>query len=1342
MHQLRHVRAHLPRAPLPDNRTKCQSFQCHRGHPMKPTILTICTIACIALTGCGDVSYLYEGGAGITPSTNLPQEDYCDQGIAPGTVRCTADGTMVKVEICIGTKWVPNEHIWCDEGCDGEGNCKKPTAEEPVENSTCKCIDNHIQCNGVDIELKDDSNGAKMQVACNSKVTCEASKLTTECEEFNDITSLVMRCSDYTTGYLNNGDIFSVIKCPLGCNDGRCNECDDNKICLEQYGNEKPFCEPNLHQCVQCIESNDCNSDGIDIYTCEANSCIYKTDECKEDEPSSCIDNQERYCSNSRWVFTDCDLGCNKKTGTCNQPDCNEDNHGLIKCSEDGRELLKCNANDDLEWNWESEICPFGCVDNQCINKCGNLYSNEDGGTFYVCSERDLEIYQKRKNEVNALVISGTIECNADPCYNIPVPNNLRSIIGINNAVIDGMNAAKKDRTILSTIDTTNSQLELIKDITFKNINTNASGLIAESAKPITLSGIKLENINITSTRPNIGGIFGRIQNDNGVGKLTLRDITLNNVKVNTTNTNTKCAGLVADLNTDFDVSGVTIESGLDVNCYGISGGIFAEYNGNNSDATKSANNIISNVSVNVENSGNFSVISKNNSAGGLIGVINNGKSLDVSAISMYGMQVSGGGANTGIGGLIGVIDNSEPLSISQVSLNDGSILGKSTVGGLLGTGNGLKKLSVTNISINKEIISGDTNVGGLLGISNGGGSTNINEITMDAVKVEGAKSIGGLIGDMNTAILNGVSLNNSRIIGTDSDVGGVAGTVSGGQSSISDVTIIDQLIVEGKRNVGGLIGSVDNSAILKIKSLPKNNEEVDTSSKITVKSTLSSPASTPDGISGGLVGKVLGTLSISSVTLTEPSVSSQLDAAGGLIGYVTGKLDISSVDIKSSTIDSQRRYAGGIIGCAGQSSTIVLRNISNQFKSVKSNANTAGYNYGTGGLAGSLAGNITIEDVINQCTEADCVQANNQAAGFIGTLSELTHLKIKNVISEVNKVNASNQYAAGFIARLYLNTTPDVCRIENVISNINEVSCNSNNASGFIDYAFFGSAKPELINLLVSANIKTNGSSYAGFIRQISNYSNLSIRNILVNSDITSNAGAWKRTSNLFNEVANCTNVSPDCPGTDAQYSGYAKYPDTYKNCFNTFLNNLDNLYYVTPGYTIDTLVEGLTALTDCGQPNNSSSSNKQCVAHRAYKTPMEGCWFTDYIYQQGLTQITDLSPKSIPMKPYHPYSAIIDGTEAGGFSINTLSIIPESNNIQAVLDALNKNTQTDLGTIQQWIRCSDFINPSDATQGKKEQDKLTFNYDNLLCPQLLGERTCLKTSGCSNAFGDDSKE
>ena len=267
---------------------------------MKQYILAICSIACIALAGCGDVSYQYEGGAGTTSSTNLPQEEYCDQGIAPGTVRCTDNGTKGKVEICIGTKWVQNDNIWCDEGCDGNGNCKKPTAEEPVPGTNCSCENGHIKCEDVEIKLGDHP------VACNSNVKCDYSKLQMQCEQTENSHILKMECSEYIEGNIEGGS-FAEINCPWGCDDGKCRECpdgncnqyecEDDKQCVE---NDRPFCNQEVHRCVQCLRPDDCIGDGDNSYSCVSNMCTPIADECKDVDSNVCEDGKQKICTNGQ----------------------------------------------------------------------------------------------------------------------------------------------------------------------------------------------------------------------------------------------------------------------------------------------------------------------------------------------------------------------------------------------------------------------------------------------------------------------------------------------------------------------------------------------------------------------------------------------------------------------------------------------------------------------------------------------------------------------------------------------------------------------------------------------------------------------------------------------------------------------------------------------------------------------------------------------------------------------------------------------------------------------------------------------------------------------------------
>lgn len=1250
MHQLRHVRAHLPRAPLPDNRTKCQSFQCHRGHPMKPTILTICTIACIALTGCGDVSYQYEGGAGITPSTNLPQEDYCDQGIAPGTVRCTADGTMVKVEICIGTKWVPNEHIWCDEGCDGEGNCKKPTASELISEYECNCADNQILCGDVHIELSDSS------IICNpSIVKCSSNNYQFYCADDPDNNTLIMQCAEYEQGAFDGSEPFAEIKCEYGCSDNKCNECGEDDTGCPEDDITRMHCDTSTHRCVECVYAEQCTPIDEQKYDCVDNKCVPIEIPCDDESEDSCVDKLWKHCVDGNWQYTICSEGCDNTTTACATGVCNKKQEGKSKCSDDGTKLLTCTLDETDEkttGEWEVKTCPFGCVNNACVDKCGTFDTNENGGTYYVCNEANIMQYRKIASSVASLVFVGKIECKTTECFNIPVSSKLKSISGINNASFEGGNNGSiltTDSTIFNGLNDKKCSLEQIKDLTFRDIETSAKALIAADGKALTLSGITLEHIKVNTGIANTGSLFGSVPSDSNGEKLILENIVLDDVIVATTNT--VCGGLLGDVQKNIAISGVTIKSGFEVSCNGFAGGLFGKYNGVKTVET----DVDSIADVNITNNNEYNTVTSNNSsAGGLIGNIP-----DV---------------------------NANLLNISNVEINWMEVKGKSNAGGLLGN---IYTAAVSDTILKNINLNGSNGVGGVVGIVSDGDST-LSSVSLDNITV-GPDGTGA----------------------NDGNGGGIIGYHQKGTTSISDISISNNLVVTGKQKLGGLAGTVASKATLSIENVRQTIKGKNESTGITVSS---------ENGDGGYVG--------------------------GLVGYVEGTLSISDVDIKRSSVVSGNNFAGGVVGASanptGGKSNVTLRNINNHFVHVGAK-NAANTNQGAGGIAGSLTGNVRIEDVINRCTtgKEECVQADNNAAGFIGTLSNLASLSINDVINEVNAVKANSQNTAGFIAK-FVGTANKQYSINNVISNVKSIS-GGDHVGGFIAHASFN-GNTSLSNLLILSTLNIYNEKSAGFIENAVNYTNLVINGVLVNAE-TYKDNIYITDRNLFNTVTDCN----FCPQTDDDYSNYTK-SDT---CSNKFMSKLSNVYYVTPGWLEDNYRSTLKSLASCGS-KNGRGSNEQCVFHRDYKRPILSCWFTDYIYQSDFTistgtidkPIDTLSSASIPIKPYHPYSAKIEKNDSD-FKIDESSTNTkdEFNNINAVLDELNTVTVEEDGlttniTIQQWIRCSDFINPSNATQGKEEQNKLTFNYDNLLCPQLLGERTCLKTSGCSNAFGDDSKE
>jgi len=157
-----------------------------------------------------------------------------------------------------------------------------------------------------------------------------------------------------------------------------------------------------------------------------------------------------------------------------------------------------------------------------------------------------------------------------------------------------------------------------------------------------------------------------------------------------------------------------------------------------------------------------------------------------------------------------------------------------------------------------------------------------------------------------------------------DEDNVGLFGVTAG--ATIKDLSI-EVISVEGKVNVGGLIGEDDDSSVLENCHVvgTGNVKGVDTVGGLIGKcgySTLGNLSATVDvnstgGSVGGLIGKNIYSMDLNSSHATGNVVNtSTSDSTGGLIGYAGGQIEITN-SYATGSVTSQGDEVGGLIGSA-----------------------------------------------------------------------------------------------------------------------------------------------------------------------------------------------------------------------------------------------------------------------------------------------------------------------------------------------------------------------------------------------------------------------------------------
>ena len=304
-----------------------------------------------------------------------------------------------------------------------------------------------------------------------------------------------------------------------------------------------------------------------------------------------------------------------------------------------------------------------------------------------------------------------------------------------------------------------------------KNIEINAdsdySGLIKEIT--ITLNGVKFENIKVTADRAiNYLGVIANC-------KASVDDIEFKQIVIETNGNNqSSYVGCIANTSgdimknvvlDDINIKGINYVAGLvaynDMGLDTITAKkVIINATGNNVGGLVTLSNMYKTfINLEVEDS----EISGTNYVGGLVANYNGntGNTLKISNSKITG--------NTNVGGIAGYCTN-----VVKCTVIDCEIIGKSYVGGVIGDGGNLHYGAVENTNV----ISDDIN----------------------SVKV------GGIIGNDRGNIQNSY-IKNSSIITKGSEVGGIIGCYDGTWSGTIYGDLIQNVVIQGNSNVGGMIG-------------------------------------------------------------------------------------------------------------------------------------------------------------------------------------------------------------------------------------------------------------------------------------------------------------------------------------------------------------------------------------------------------------------------------------------------------------------------------------------------------------------------------------------------------
>ena len=412
---------------------------------------------------------------------------------------------------------------------------------------------------------------------------------------------------------------------------------------------------------------------------------------------------------------------------------------------------------------------------------------------------------------------------------------------GRNNGVITGVNyvgglvgsnGSSNDKGVTLTNLTNDSSANIIGEKYVGGIAGENNGNISNTEDTDGSKGTNLINRGSITGQNYVGGIAGK---NNGIIKNVNNDIVLN---VKDKSKTAEYFGGVTGINTEKGIITNATNSG-NINASGATfvGGIAGQNDGilsgagNSNEGKVTGKDYVGGVAG--LNTKNAKITTKDNG--------NVGDKDNIIVIKNEGeVKAEAGGA----GGIFG--KNEANIQYAELS-NSGTVTGKAdTTGTLSGTGGifGENTGNIDHSSLKNEVkgeVSGVNNVGGLIGINSGtieGGRDEASHYYKYQIYNNGTitatgngSNIGGLIGKNTGKLTAGYNTGNI-VAGDSTNVGGIVGTNEGNVdqvfNTIMTVTGESTNTINGKDNVGAIIGDNTKGTLTNAYSTTEVNDSVD----------------------------------------------------------------------------------------------------------------------------------------------------------------------------------------------------------------------------------------------------------------------------------------------------------------------------------------------------------------------------------------------------------------------------------------------------------------------------------------------------------------------------------
>ena len=369
--------------------------------------------------------------------------------------------------------------------------------------------------------------------------------------------------------------------------------------------------------------------------------------------------------------------------------------------------------------------------------------------------------------------------------------------------------------------------------------------------------------------------------------------------------------------------------------------------------------------------------------SGGVVGSLASGEasleSVNVRAVNKNEAEGQGQSAVKTFRDIEVALSDNASLTINADNGSD------SAAGGLIGNVSGqVSKLNITKSSVktvtaddkNADLTVTGANIGGLIGVCGAATSTiggdGDNEVILTvqgnfslAQSTQEAKNAGGLIGKIGQTgnAGNAVTANVQNVPLTARTMHAYAAGDNNGNGT-----------------VGGFVGYVaTGSSSVSLSSCNLSANSIDLGERETNNSTNTVKAA------GGAVGKIsAGTVTLSNLTVLTPKASQDAGegandnyirviadrgTAGGLVGVAesgTTRLEISNAAVSGSGVNDQIEAggsAGGLVGDSKAGQMSITNSMASMYVQTDGITNVTDSSTGAGGLVGSAAGTVTIQN-------------------------------------------------------------------------------------------------------------------------------------------------------------------------------------------------------------------------------------------------------------------------------------------------------------------------------------------------------------------------------------------